>query len=77
MKPMPIEEELMQLPGRGPLDWAPLLRALYDIRFSGWTEIFMHPTPRGRPIRETASQVTEEINRARVHLETVLKVVSR
>ncbi len=77
MKPMPIEEELMQLPGRGPLDWAPLLRALHDIRFSGWTEIFMHPTPRGRPIRETASQVTEEINRARVHLETVLKVVSR
>jgi hypothetical protein len=25
MKPMPLEEELMQLPGRGPLDYAPLL----------------------------------------------------
>jgi sugar phosphate isomerase/epimerase len=77
MKPMPLEEELMQLPGRGSLDWAPLLRALRDIRFSGWTEIFMHPTPRGRPIRETAAEVTEEINRARAHLETVLLAVSR
>jgi sugar phosphate isomerase/epimerase len=77
MKPMPLEEELMQLPGRGSLDWAPLLRALRDIRFSGWTEIFMHPTPRGRPIRETAALVTEEINRARAHLETVLLAASR
>lgn len=77
MKPMPLEEELMQLPGRGSLDWAPLLRALRDIRFSGWTEIFMHPTPRGRPIRETAAQVTEEINRARAHLEAILKSIPR
>jgi hypothetical protein len=37
----------------------------------------MHPTPRGRPIRETAAEVTEEINRARAHLETVLLAVSR
>ncbi len=72
MKPMPLEEELMQLPGRGLLDWAPPLRALRDIRFAGWTEIFMHPTPRGRPILETAGQVTAEINRAREHLEKVL-----
>ena len=72
MKPMPLEEELMQLPGRGPLDYAPLLWALRDIRFAGWTEIFMHPTPRGRPILETAALVTAEINRARGHLETLL-----
>lgn len=72
MKPMPLEEELMQLPGRGVLDYAPLLRALRDIRFAGWTEIFMHPTPRGRPILETAPLVTEEINRARRHLESIL-----
>jgi sugar phosphate isomerase/epimerase len=72
MKPMPLEEELMQLPGRGTLDYAPLLQALRDIRFAGWTEIFMHPTPRGRPILETAALVTAEINRARGHLETIL-----
>jgi len=72
MKPMPLEEELMQLPGRGVLDYEPLLRALRDIRFAGWTEIFMHPTPRGRPILETASLVTAEINRARRHLESVI-----
>ena len=77
MKPMPLEEELMQMPGRGPLDYAPLLRALRDIRFDGLTEIFMHPTPRGRPILETATLVTEEINRARRHLESVLSGLPR
>jgi len=77
MKPMPLEEELMQMPGRGPLDYAPLLRALRDIRFDGLTEIFMHPTPRGRPILETATLVTEELNRARRHLESVLSRLPR
>lgn len=77
MKPMPLDEELMQLPGRGPLDWAPPLRALHDIRFAGWTEIFMHPTPRGRPILETAPLVTAEINRARAHLESILRGFTR
>jgi sugar phosphate isomerase/epimerase len=77
MKPMPLDEELMQLPGRGPLDWAPPLRALHDIRFAGWTEIFMHPTPRGRPILETAPLVTAELNRARGHLESILRGFAR
>jgi len=77
MKPMPLEEELMQMPGRGPLDYTPLLRALRDIRFDGLTEIFMHPTPRGRPILETATLVTAEINRARRHLESVLSGLPR
>lgn len=77
MKPMPLDEELMQLPGRGPLDWAPPLRALHDIRFAGWTEIFMHPTPRGRPILETAPLVTAELNRARAHLESILRGFAR
>jgi len=74
MKPMPKEEELMQMPGRGTLDFKPLLAALKAIRFDGWTEIFMHPTPRGIPILETAALVTAEINRARNHLESLASV---
>lgn len=68
-KPMPKDEELQQLPGRGKLDFKPLLAALAEIHFTGLTEIFMHPTPRGFPILETAGKVTAEINRARAHLD--------
>jgi sugar phosphate isomerase/epimerase len=71
-KPMPKDEELQQMPGRGKLDFKPLLGALAAIRFAGPTEIFMHPTPRGIPILETAEKVTAEINRARSHLEGLL-----
>ncbi|MEZ6134460.1 MAG: hypothetical protein R3C53_06080 [Pirellulaceae bacterium] len=35
---------------------------------TGWTEIFMHPFPRGIPILETAAEVTAEINLARKYL---------
>ncbi len=35
---------------------------LQKINYSGWTEIFMHPVPRGIPILETAAKVTVEIN---------------
>jgi sugar phosphate isomerase/epimerase len=73
MKPMPKDEELQQMPGRGKLDFTPLLRALKDIRYEGFTEIFMHPTPRGIPILPTAAEVTAEINRSRAYLETCLK----
>jgi sugar phosphate isomerase/epimerase len=69
MKPMPKDEELQQMPGRGKLDFTPLLRALKDIRYEGFTEIFMHPTPRGIPILPTAAEVTAEINRAKDYLE--------
>ena len=69
---LPKEQELLQMPGRGDLDFAPLLAALRDIQYSGWTEIFMHPVPRGIPILETAQQVTAEINRARDYLEKKL-----
>lgn len=68
-KPMPREDELQQLPGRGKLDFAPLLAALAAIKFAGPTEIMMHPTPRGRPILDTAAEVTDEIIRARTHLD--------
>jgi sugar phosphate isomerase/epimerase len=72
MKPMPKDEELQQLPGRGKLDFTPLLKALKEIRYEGFTEIFMHPTPRGIPILPTAAEVTAEINRSREYLEKCL-----
>lgn len=66
---LPKEQELLQLPGRGDLDFGPLLAALKRIDYAGWTEIFMHPVPRGIPILETAADVTREINRSRAYLE--------
>jgi len=72
MKPMPKEEEIQQMPGRGPLDWKPLLAALKEINFTGPTEIFMHPTPRGIPILPTAAETTAEIVRAKNHLESLI-----
>jgi sugar phosphate isomerase/epimerase len=66
---MPREQEHLQMPGRGPLDFIPLLAALRDIRFAGWTEVFMHPTPRGIPIMDTAPEVTTELNRGRAYLD--------
>lgn len=68
MEQLPKNEELMQLPGRGALDFTPLLQALRDIDYQGWTEIFMHPFPRGVPILETAKAVSGEINRSRSYL---------
>lgn len=68
---MPKELELLQMPGRGDLDFEPAVAALQKIGFAGYTEIFMHPTPRGIPILPTAGQVTEEINRARAYLEAL------
>ena len=66
---LPKEQELMQMPGRGDLDFTPILSALKNINFTGWTEIFMHPVPRGIPILDTAADVTDEINRARHYLD--------
>ncbi|WP_235935323.1 sugar phosphate isomerase/epimerase family protein [Candidatus Laterigemmans baculatus] len=68
-RPMPKAEELLQMPGRGPLDFEPLLAALEEIGYTGRTEIFMHPTPRGVPILDSTAAVTAEINRARHYLE--------
>jgi len=68
MKKLPKAQELQQMPGRGPLDFRPLLSALKKVDYQGWTEIFMHPVPRGIPVLETTEKVTEEINRARRYL---------
>jgi sugar phosphate isomerase/epimerase len=72
MKAMPKEDELQQMPGRGPLDWKPLLSALKAVNFTGPTEIFMHPTPRGIPIMPTAVESTAEIIRAKNHLDAIV-----
>ena len=72
---LPKEQELLQLPGRGSLDFAPILAALKNINYSGWTEIFMHPVPRGIPILDSTEDVTGEINRARHYLDELAQSV--
>lgn len=69
MERLPKAQELLQMPGRGELNFAPLIEALREIKYARWTEIFMHPVPRGIPIHETAAEVSAEINAAREYLE--------
>lgn len=71
-RPMPKDEELQQMPGRGKLDWKPLLAALKAVNFTGPTEVFMHPTPRGVPIMPTLADSTAEIIRGRDHLDALV-----
>jgi sugar phosphate isomerase/epimerase len=72
-KKLPKEQELLQLPGRGELDFSPLLAALANVNYSGWTEIFMHPVPRGIPILDSNKAITDEINRSRAYLTKCAK----
>lgn len=71
MTAQPKETELLQLPGRGPLDFGPLVAALRAIGFRGWTEIFMHPFPRGTAIVDSVAGVTAEIRKSADYLETL------
>lgn len=75
MEKLPKAQELEQMPGRGTLDFKPLLTALSRIGYQGWTEIFMHPVPRGIPIMDTLEQVTDEINLARRYLTGCLRQI--
>ena len=68
----PKEEELLQMPGRGELDFGPVLAALKAIGYAGPAQIFMHPVPRGIPILPSAAEVTAEVNRSRAYLEKCL-----
>jgi len=70
------EIEMRQLPGYGALDYRPIVRALRDIRFTGYVEIFMHPTPRGIPILPTVAEITGAINRSRAYVEQCLREVA-
>ena len=71
-KKLPKKQELLQMPGRGKLDFTPIVRALKQINYNGFTSIFMHPVPRGIPILKDATACTAEINRARTYLEKCL-----
>jgi sugar phosphate isomerase/epimerase len=73
MTKLPKEEELLQMPGRGNLDFTSMISVLKAKQYSGWTEIFMHPFPRGIPILETTTEVTGEINRARSYLDKLIQ----
>jgi len=73
MEKLPKAEELEQMPGRGKLDFRLILAALKKIDYRGWTEVFMHPVPRGIPILDTAAEVTGGINRAREYLERTVQ----
>lgn len=72
MNKLPKEQELLQMPGRGKLNFQPLIESLKKIDYNGWFEIFMHPVPRGIPILETTQKVNAEINRSRKYLEKFL-----
>jgi sugar phosphate isomerase/epimerase len=68
--------EMQQLPGfGGGLDYRPLVKALKDIGYSGYCEIFMHPVPRGIPILPTVREITAAINRSRGYIAECLKGV--
>ncbi len=70
------EIELQQLPGYGTLDYKPILQAMSDVGFTGYVEIFMHPTPRGIPMLPAPGEITTAINKSRDHIEALLKEVN-
>jgi sugar phosphate isomerase/epimerase len=76
MKKTSKEIEMQQLPGLGRLDYRPIVRALRDIGFTGYVEIFMHPTPRGVPILPTAAEITVAINKSREYVEKCILEVA-
>lgn len=75
-KKLPDPQMHLQMPGRGAMDFKPILAALKAINYRGWTEIFMHPVPRGIPILPTAKAVTQAINRARRYLDDIARTLS-
>ncbi len=69
---LPKDDELLQLPGRGSLDFGPLMRQLAEMQFTGPVEIFMHPVPRGVPILNSIAEITGAIRAARAYLDGLL-----
>ena len=68
--------ELEQMPGKGTLDYVPIVKALREIAFTGVAELFMHPTPRGLPVLETAKEITDLINESRHYIDRCVEKVS-
>lgn len=73
---MPKAREMHQLPGFGTLDFVPILQALKDIGYTGWTSVFMHPFPRGIPILPTIPESTAALNRSREYLDHCCAVLT-
>ena len=64
---------MQQMPGfGGGLDYRPIVKALKDVDYQGFVEIFMHPVPRGIPILPTVTEVTAAINKSRAYIERCL-----
>lgn len=61
--------QLEQLPGRGPLDYSMIVRALKYANFNGVAEVCMYTTPRGKAIDENSEMVTELINEAQSYID--------
>lgn len=72
-KPLPMVLQMKQMPGYGGLDFRPLMAALKEVRYTGWTSVFMHPTPRGMPMLASAPEITAAINRSREYLDMCMK----
>ena len=70
MQAQPKDDELLQLPGRGSLDFDPILDSLRQGNYERWVEIFMHPFPRGIPIDPDLAQVSQLLREAESYLET-------
>jgi sugar phosphate isomerase/epimerase len=66
------EEARQQLPGRGAMDFTPIVAALKKIGYRGWVSIFMHSVPGGLPICDTTARITEEIKLAQRYLADCL-----
>ena len=71
-----FDDQRLQMPGRGDLDFEPIATALKEINYDGWTEIFMHPGKRGTPIQDSIQGVTYEINRSRDYLDRCLNTTN-
>ena len=68
-KKAPKAIEMQQMPGfGGGLDYKPIVKALKEIDYTGYCEIFMHPVPRGVPILPTAKEITAAINQSRAYI---------
>lgn len=78
MKKTSKEVEMQQLPGfGGSLDYRAVLKALKDIDYQGYVEIFMHPTPRGVPILPTAGEITAAVVKSRTYIEGLLAELAK
>lgn len=72
MTKQPREEEWLQLPGFGPLDFKPMVEVLRRGDYRGWTELFMHPYPRGLAIHESVEKSTEVLMKSKQYLESLI-----